>query len=355
MDRKLYSTLLAYTFTLLMCYLLFTILAPFLATIVWAGSIGLISYPLYNRLLGRSGGRKTAAAGVMTILVALALVIPLAGLIFTLARESAQAYQYLESLSSGSLGTAMEGLLRHPSISPWLDRLRSLTESLNLDPVSTLLPALKRGAASLLNYSTGVMKNFLGFLIKSVLMLIILFFIYRDGAHFMQRFWLATGMGEKLRLTIAETVSRVLGAVMYGILLTCVVQGILGGLGFWVAGLPSPFLFGVLMTICAPIPLVGTALIWLPGAIYLLAQGNVISGVLLIVWGLAIVSSIDNVIRPLFISGRARLPMLVVILGVLGGLLAFGLTGVVAGPVIVALFLVFFEDYRARPAEPAES
>lgn len=353
MDRKLYSTLLAYTVTLLMCYLLFTILAPFLATIVWAGSIGLISYPIYNKLLRRCGSRKTYAACIMIMLVTLALVIPLAGLIFTLARETAQAYQYLESVSSASFSAVMGNFLQHPLIAPWLDKIRLMTESLNLDPGGALLPTLKKGVASLLNYSTGIVKNFLGFMVKSVLMLIILFFVYRDGAHFMQRFWMVIGIGEKLRLAITETVTRVLGAVMYGILLTCLVQGILGGLGFWVAGLPSPLLFGVLMTICAPIPLVGTALIWLPGALYLLAQGKSISGVLLIVWSLAVVSSIDNIIRPLFISGKAKLPMLVVVLGVLGGLLAFGLTGVVAGPVIVTLFLVFFDVYRETPVDSA--
>ena len=352
MDRTLYTTLLAYSFTLLMCYLLFTVLAPFLATIVWAGSVALISYPLYRKLLIRCHNRETLSALLMTTLVVLALVLPLVGLIFTLARETALAYQYLESANSASPGIAVESILRHPMIAPWLERIRPLTGSLTMDPAGALLPLLKKGVESLLNYSTGIVKNFLGFLIKLVLMLITLFFIYRDGTYFMQRFWQVIGIGEQFRTTLTSTITRVLGAVMYGILLTCMVQGLLGGFGFWVAGLPSPLLFGVLMTICAPIPLIGTALIWLPGAIYLLIQGKTLNGVLLIIWGLAVVSGIDNVIRPLFISGRAKLPILVVVFGVLGGLLAFGLTGVVAGPIIVALFLVLFEVYRQKPVHP---
>jgi predicted PurR-regulated permease PerM len=128
------------------------------------------------------------------------------------------------------------------------------------------------------------------------------------------------------------------------------VQGALGGLGFWAAGLPSPFLFGTLMAICAPIPFVGTALIWAPGAIYLLIQGKTMAGLLLIAWGVVAVSSIDNVIRPLFISGRAKLPILLIVFGVIGGLLAFGLAGVVAGPIILAVSLIFFEVYRAETA-----
>lgn len=352
MDRALLNTLLAYTFTLLMCYLLFTIMAPFLATMAWAGAIGAISYPLFERILGRFNGRENLAAMTMTALVVLALIIPLVGLIFTLARETTLAYQYLESMGSGPSANVLDNILRHPQIAPWVERIQPLTGSLDPKLDSVLMPAIKNGLASLLNYSTGIVKNFLRFLLKLGLMLITLFFIYRDGRHFLRRFWPVVGIGEKMQATIATTITRVLDAVMYGILLTCLVQGTLGGLGFWAAGLPSPLLFGILMTVCAPIPLVGTALVWLPGAIYLLTQGRLLAGVLLIVWGAVAVSSIDNVIRPLFISGRASLPIPVVVFGVLGGLLAFGLTGLVAGPVIVALFLVFFESYgEGRAAE----
>ena len=348
MDRTLFNTLLAYTFTLFMLYLLFTILSPFLAVLVWAGAIGIISYPLYEKLLKRCHGREIIASLLMTTAFVLALVVPLVGLIFALSREAALAYQYLESVTAGSSGSAMSNILQHPMITPLLELITPLTSSLNLDLDAMMLPAVKQGISYMLNYSTGVVKNFLGVLIKLVLMVITLFFIYKDGIHFLRRFWLVIALKESLRTAIVETTTRVLGAVMYGVVLTCLVQGALGGLGFWIAGLPSPLLFGTLMAICAPIPFIGTALIWLPGALYLLAQGKILHGVLLITWGVLVVSSIDNVIRPLFISGRAKLPILVIALGVLGGFLAFGLSGIVAGPVILALFLVFFEVYREK-------
>lgn len=350
MDRTLLTTLLTYTLTLLLCYLLYLILAPFLSAMVWAAAIGLISYPLFGRLRARCRGHETLAALLMTSAVVLSVVIPLVGLIFTLTRETALAYQYLESTPSPFSGMAMESILHHPLVAPWLEKITPLTGPLTLDPGDTLLPAVKKGMASLLSYSTGIVKNFFSFLFKLVLMLVTLFFIYRDGHRGVQRLWLVLGIGEKLKATITGTTMRVLEAVMYGILLTCLVQGILGGLGFWLAGLPSPLLFGVLMTVCAPIPVVGTALIWLPGVLYLLAQERTLAAVLLTAWSAVAVSGIDNVIRPLFISGRSRLPLPVVIFGVLGGLFAFGLTGVVAGPVIMALFLVFFDVYRENTA-----
>lgn len=350
MDRTLFTTLLAYAFALLLMYLLFSILSPFLAALVWAGAIGVITYPLYEKLLNRCHGRENAASGLMTAAVVVALILPLVGLTFTLSREAALAYQYLESATAGAHLPALEDILRHPSVAPWLETVRPLTSSLNLELDAMLLPAVKKMLSFMLSYSTGILKDFFGFLVKLVLMLITLFFVYKDGVRFLRRFWLVVAIRENLRTTIAETIARVLKAVMYGIVLTCLVQGTLGGLGFWATGIPSPILFGALMAVCALIPLVGTALVWLPGALYLLIQGEILKGVLLIVWGVLAVSSIDNVIRPLFISGKARLPILLIALGVLGGILAFGITGVVAGPLILALFLVFFEEHREEAA-----
>jgi predicted PurR-regulated permease PerM len=348
MDRTLFTTLIAYSTALLFAYLLFSILSPFLAMLVWAGAVGIITYPLYKKLLRHCNDREKTAAALMTSAVVLALIVPLVGLIFALSREAAMAYQYLEQAKSGSFTPAK--ILNHPALAPLLERLQSLTGSLDLDLEPMMLPAFKKGLAVMLNYSTGIVKDFFGFLFKLILMLITLFFIYKDGVRFLKRFWEVVAIGEDLKNTIIDTVSRVLGAVMFGVIMTCVVQGALGGLGFWVAGLPSPLLFGTLMAICAPIPFVGTALVWLPGAAYLLMQGQMLPGMLLIVWGALAVGGIDNILRPLFISGKARLPILVIVFGVLGGFLAFGLSGIVAGPVILALVLVFLDTCRGKPA-----
>lgn len=350
MDRPLFTTLLAFSFALLLMYLLFTIISPFLAVLVWSGAIGIITYPIYERLLTRCHGREILASALMTAAVILAVILPLIGLIFSLSQEAALAYQYLERITTEAPGSGLAGILQHPAIAPWLVKIKPFMAPFNLDLEAILLPAVKQGVAYLLNYSTGIIKNFFGFLIKLVLMVIILFFIYRDGLRFLQRFWLIIAIKESLRKTVCETISRVLKAVMYGIFLTCIIQGTLGGLGFYAAGIHSPILFGVLMAVCALIPVVGTAMIWIPAALYLLLQGMILKGVLLIVWGVLAVSSIDNVIRPLFISGQAKLPILLIAFGVLGGLLAFGITGVVAGPLILALCLLFFESYRQKSA-----
>lgn len=350
MDRKLFTTLLACSFTLLLLYMLFLILAPFLAMLVWAAALGTITFSLYQKMLLRCNGRENLASSLMTASVVLALILPLIGLIFTLSREAAQVYQYLELSAPQTSSMPLSDIMRHPAVTVWLDKIKPLTEPLGLKLDTMVLPVMRQLVSYLLNYSTEIVKNFFAFIIKLVLLVIALFFIYRDGRSFLERLWLATHINTKLKVLICETVSRVLGAVMYGIVLTCVVQGALGGIGFWVAGLPSPLLFGTLMAICAPIPIIGTALFWLPGAIYLLLQGKTLAGLLLILWGALAVSSIDNVIRPLFISGKAKLHILVIIIGILGGIVAFGITGLIIGPIILALFLVFLEVYQKGEA-----
>lgn len=345
MDRILFKTLLMLSATLLCAWLLFLVLEPFLALLIWAGAIGSVTYPLYQKLLVRCRGREISCAALMTSGVTLALVLPLIGLVIILSHEATQAYQYLERFANGPSGLALSDLAAHPALSPWLERLKPLVGPFNLE-LETMLPAFKQGLALVLNYLTGILKNLFGFLFKLVLMVVTLFFLYKDGARFMQRCWHLLAISAQLQTAIIDTVARVLRAVIYGVILTCVAQGTLGGLGFWVAGLPSPFLFGTLMALCAPIPFVGTALVWLPGAIYLLMQGQATAGLLLTLWGVLVVSSIDNILRPIFISSNAKLPILLIVFGVLGGFLAFGLSGVVAGPLILAITLVLLDAYR---------
>jgi predicted PurR-regulated permease PerM len=353
MDRTLLTTLATYTFALLLTYLLFTILSPFLPALVWAAAIGIITYPLYEKLIFRCRCSDITAALLMTSAIVLAVILPLIGLIFALSQEAKLAYQFLESASTNGPTTGVTHILQHPVVAPWLEKLQAAIGPFNIKLDAILLPTVKQGIASLLNYSTGLLKDFFRFMINLVLLVVILFFIYKDGQGFLRRFCQLIAIDERLKTSITTSIKNILVAVIYGIVLTCLVQGTMGGLGFLVVGLPSPLLFGALMVICAVIPVVGTALIWLPGALYLLANGQTLTGIGLIAWGILAVSSIDNIIRPLFISGKAKLPILVIALGGLGGFLAFGLAGVVVGPLILALIPVLLEAYRHRPLEAA--
>lgn len=354
MDRRIFFTLMTFTFLLGFLYLVYTVVSPLLDTLGWAAVIGITTFPLYRRLRNRLSGRETLAASVMTPAVVLTLVIPFVGFLILLGGETTSVYQYLERATSGGTPLFMEKLLHHPRLAPLVARFKPALDSIDFDLQATVLPALKQAASYLIGYSTAIIKNFFLLLIKLALMVVSLFFLYRDGESFLGKILSVMPLAEGDTDMLRHTVKRVLSAVVYGIFLTCLVQGLLGGLGFWFCGLPSPIVFGALMAVAALIPVVGTALIWRPGALYLFLQGEVLKGIILMVWGALAVGMIDNLIRPVFISGKAHLPILVIAIGVLGGVLSLGPLGVVAGPIVLAVFLAFFDIY-ARRVFPGET
>jgi predicted PurR-regulated permease PerM len=146
--------------------------------------------------------------------------------------------------------------------------------------------------------------------------------------------------------------SAVTRAVVLGMLLTAVAQGTLMGVGFMLVGLPSPVVFGVLTAVASLVPLIGLALVWVPAVVVLFAQGRPGAAVFLLAWSVLLVGIVDNILRPIFVSGRARISTLPIFLGLMGGLTAFGAIGMVAGPVLVALVIALFRfAEEARPAE----
>jgi predicted PurR-regulated permease PerM len=176
-------------------------------------------------------------------------------------------------------------------------------------------------------------------LVGLAITLFVLFFFLRDGRVMVVDAVRLIPMLPERRDRLMEHVGAVIRAVVFGALLTAVVQGVLVGIGFALVGLPSPVVFGALAAMTAPIPLVGSALIWVPGVAALFLQDRWVAALCLLGWGLALVSSADNVVRPLFISGRAQISTLPVFVGLLGGISAFGPIGLVVGPVVVALTL----------------
>jgi predicted PurR-regulated permease PerM len=354
MDRTVFWALVAYTFALLFLYLLYRILAPFGIPLVWAAVIGIATFPLHERLRLRFRGKDWLASAVMTLLVLLIFVLPMAGLVALLAGEAADAYKILEAAAAGGAVPTLEGLVAHPSVSPWIARAESLLRPLGIDVTASLLPAARQAVASLLGIASGVVKNAFVSLLYLVVMLVVLFFIYKDGGRLEREFWGVMPLRDRNKAILKENLHRVLKAGIVGILGTCLAQGLLGGIGFWIGGLPSPVLFGSLMAVAALIPYVGTALVWLPGALYLFLAGKTAKGIFLLVWGVLVVGSADNVLRPLLIGGKAEMPFSLMALGAIGGFAAFGLVGVVVGPFLLSLFIALFEIYKAGTPGAAE-
>jgi predicted PurR-regulated permease PerM len=356
MDRKLFLTLLAFAGLALLLYLLGAILEPFLVPLAWAGVIAIATFPLYERLLGRLGDREGRTAGVMVLGVALVIIVPAAVLAFLMAEEAGRLYRTLNEATAGGGLVDLEGLQRHPAFGPpvrkateWLGRL-----GVNLD--ADLAPAAKGAMKFIANFAASAVKNVLLFLLQLFIVVFSLFFLYRDGRRIQRGFWSVLPVEEKEKRALEGIVTRILPSVLTGVLLTALVQGFLGGIGFWISGLPSPIFFGALICVASLLPVVGTMLVWLPGALYLLFQGMTGWGIFLLAWGFLVVGSSDNILRPLLSRKQSGLPVSLLMLGSLGGLFAFGLVGVILGPVVIGISLALLEMYKTpATVEPPDS
>jgi predicted PurR-regulated permease PerM len=217
----------------------------------------------------------------------------------------------------------------------------------DIDLKSAITTAAQATLAWLLGSLGAVIKNLFVFLFQLFLIVVALFFVYRDGARAESALWSAMPLSAAVKTRVRDTTASVVSAVVSGVLVTAAVQALLAALAYWVCGLPSVILLGALTFIAAFIPVIGTMLVWLPAGVYLLLTGDTGFGIGLLIWGAFVVGGIDSVLRPLLISGSTGLPLSLMMLGALGGLLAFGFLGLVIGPLALALFLVAFEIQRA--------
>jgi predicted PurR-regulated permease PerM len=319
----------------------YAVLRVFLVPLAWAAILAFCTWPLYIRLHRLMGRRDTWSALAMTLLLTAAFVLPLLWLMALLRGEVAGAYAAVVAF----LADGHKALPSRLAQLPWLgDWLQQVLDQWIRDP--TVLRAqvgewLEAGRGEILNVLGDVGRNAgkLGFA------LVTLFFFYRDGESLLQqvRRVLRRFLGQRVEGYIAAA-GGMTKAVVWGLVATALVQGIVAGAGYWWAGLDAPVLLGAITALVAMIPF-GTPFVWGSIGVWLLMSGEVTSGVGLLLWGALVVSWVDNLIRPLVISGATRIPFLLVMFGVLGGLAAFGLIGLFLGPVILAVLVAVWREW----------
>ena len=326
-----------------LAYLLFIIFSPFFAPIYWAFLLAFMLFPWNRRLRRVVRGRHGLAASLMTIGVALGIATPAAVGMVAFARQAVELGHGVSRLGQRYQIDGVGDLLRLPLIGGGIQWLQ---ERSGIDGAQVQAWAVQGAQASvqfLLSHSRDVLFSALGIFGNLTLTLFILFFFFRDGDGMAQRAWGLIPLDPKRRARLDQHLQEVTRAVVFGTVITALVQGALLGVGFWITGLPSPLVFGVLSAVASFIPFVGTALVWVPAALYLMAQGVVWKTIFLVAWSAVVVGSADNVLRPMLVSGKARVGTLTVFFGVLGGLAAFGFIGLFLGPVILALVLTLIE------------
>ena len=322
--RDRFAHVLFYALVLLMGYLAFVVLSPFLASLAWAAVFAMTFYPLYLRLAARVG--PNGAALTTTIITAVMIVAPAVMLVSVLAREVPQMIDYVQQASL-TAPARIEGV--------WEVLRRRSPMELPEDPAALVRDGVQRTLAFLAPRAGGVLADAFATLGSLFVMLFSLFFLLRDGHGLGRRIRDLLPLPERERdRLVTETRDLVIASVGAG-LLVAAVQGTVGGLTFWLLGINAPVLWGVAMAICALIPLVGSAIVWAPTAIWLMLSGDIARAVILIVVGVLGIGMIDNVLRPLLLSGRTTASGLVIFLGLLGGVSAFGFIGLVLGPIVL--------------------
>lgn len=339
-DSPLARRVVAFAFLIFIFGLTFWVLSPFLASLAWAGILAYVTWPLHQWLCRRLPRRGRLAALLMTLGVAATLLLPMLWVMVTLVDDVAVASATFKQLADHSLPPLPAGVGAWPG-GEWI---AGQYQRVQADPgwVREQISALGlTDIANLKNVVGGVGRN----AAKFGLAVFALFFLYRHGNSVLTQFrGVATRwLGEAARGYI-QSVGVTVRAVVFGIVLTALAQGLLAGLGYWVAGVPAPALWGVVTALVSLIPFVGPV-VWIGLSLGLLAHGETGAALGLFLWGALVVSWIDNLIRPLVISGPTRIPFLLVFLGVLGGLNAFGLIGLFLGPVLLAISVAIWREW----------
>jgi predicted PurR-regulated permease PerM len=339
-DSPLARRVAAFAFLVSIFGLTFWVLSPFLASLAWAGILAYATWPLHQWLRDRLPGRDNLAALLMTLAVAATLLLPLLWVMVIVVEDVTVASATLKQLATHGLPPLPAGVRAWPA-GEWI---AAQYQRVQADPAWTRaqIDALElTDFTSLKTLVGGVGRN----AAKFGLAVFALFFLYRHGDSVLAQFrGVATRwLGEAARgyiLAVGVTVR----AVVFGIVLTALAQGLLAGLGYWVAGVSAPALWGMVTALVSLIPFVGPV-VWIGLSLGLLAHGETQAALGLFLWGALVVSWVDNLIRPLVISGPTRIPFLLVFLGVLGGLNAFGLIGLFLGPVLLAVSVAIWREW----------
>lgn len=325
----------------ILIFLSFSVLKYFIVPVVWAAILAYMTWPLYQKTLKLCGHRPNISATIMIISVLLIIGLPIILAIFMLQHEGRQLFSELQKqLFSGHLAVP-ELIQELPIIGSEISRI---VAEINQDPQS-ITQNISTWVQSHLDYGKVLMNEISKNIFKLCFAVMSLFFFYRDGHTILNQVRKAFELvvGNRVHhylITISDTTR----AVVYGIGLTAIAQALLAGISYFVAGVPNPMVLTIITFIFALIPF-GPPFAYTAVALWLLSQGQTIEAVGVMAWGVCVVSTADNVIRPLVISGATQIPFLLIMFGVLGGIASFGLIGVFIGPVILAILLAIWREW----------
>lgn len=342
---SLYRLLIALTAGFLLLIGCFIIIKPFIPALMLALIFALSTWPAFKWLEAKLGGHATLASVLMTLILAAAFLIPIIVLGSSLAENFTEMFKGTLANLNGTAKEPPQWLLQIPVVGEQLgevwnsyadDRQKIIVAlTAYAGPISQF--ALKVGAA----IAQGIVDLSLGVIIS--------YFFFRYGIQTTERInnLIRTFAGNRGQYLLEVSKKTMIG-VIYGFLGTAIAQGAIGGIGFWIAGLPNPAFLGLLTFFVSIIPF-GPPLIWVPATIYLISEQDYYSAIFMAIYGSCVISLLDNIIRPYFISVGSNLPILLVLMGVIGGVIAFGFIGIFIGPVLLAIAMTLAMEWSNAP------
>ena len=328
---------------LLVAVLAFLVFRYFLLTFTVAGSVALILAPVQRRLTRKLGGYSSAAAGLLVLGCTVVLLLPLVFFGVMLTQQAMAAFEWLRPhLEPAAIEKLWRETLpaRYPFLMAWV------RESSGGHAVPAASEALGRLTTAVNAFLQLALVHFVTGLMDMVVFTMMLFFLLRDGAQLRDVLRGVSPLTRGQETEILDHLSKTVKGVLLSMVIVPVAQGLVALVGFWFFGVPSPVLLSVFVFFAAMIHLIGTPLVWIPTGIYLFFWASTAKGIGMLVYGALVISTMDNIIKPIILKGAAQIHALLAFLSVLGGLYAFGAKGLIAGPVVLSLVLSAYRIYR---------
>jgi len=324
-------------------YLCYRIAEPFLSPIFIAVVVAVVFFPLHARIAVRVRRPNAAALSMLAVVFTMAIPALFMGIVAT--RELHATYQSVsaKSAAEGGLAPYMMHMLEAPL--RVMGRYAGVS-ALNIR--SSVLEWADQASRYLLGHGAQALGNIFDFVLRTAAVFFTLFFLFRDGREICRQLMAALPLPEEKSAKLMTRIYDAIIATAYGGIAVAVIQGALNALGFWAVGIPAPILWGIAAGVASLIPVVGTALVWTPAAVALFLAGHWIRALILVALEFARALLIDTVIRPYVISGRAKIPNLLLFFALLGGAKAFGIVGLFIGPVVVAVTTAVIDLLREQ-------
>jgi predicted PurR-regulated permease PerM len=321
------------------------ILWPYAGAILWATILAIVFAPAYRRLSKSMRGKRTLAALIMLLIIVMIVILPLTLITALLLQEGFSVY---ERIQSGELNFGQYFKQIFDTLPAWVTDLLDRFELTNLGLVQERLSSsLMTTSQFLATRALKIGQNTFDFIVDLFIVLYLLFFLLRDGDGLTRRIRDAIPLDPKQQRDLFNKFTAVIRSTIKGTVVVAIVQGALGGLIFWALGVHAPLLWAALMAVLSLLPAVGSALVWLPVAIYFLVTGAIWQGIVLIAFGVLVIGLVDNVLRPMLVGKETKIPDYVVLVATLGGIAIFGISGFVIGPVIAAMFMAAWDIFSA--------